>query len=102
MGLVEAIVGMIRGTISGIGAVAGGLAAIPFGGIIAFIVGAMVGTIVSDIFWAAIGFPPKTGRTVGIKKGIAASAGSAAGIPLGGVAGMMAGAFAGALIGELI
>jgi hypothetical protein len=91
--------GLIRGTVSGFAAVARGLAGMPFAGLPAFIAGAMVGTIFADVVVAGFGNPPATGRSVGIKKGLAAAAGSAAGIPSGGVAGMIAGAFVGSLLG---
>lgn len=94
--------GLIRGTVSGLGAVGGGVAAMPLGGLPAFIIGAMAGTIVSDILMTLLGNPPKTGRKVGIMKGIAASAGSIAGLFFAGVPSMMAGAFIGSLVGDIL
>ena len=94
--------GLIKGTVNGLAAVAGGVAAMPFGGFPAFVIGAMIGTILSDILMVPFGNTPQTGRKIGIMKGIAASIGSIAGLFGGGVVGMMAGAFAGSLAGDLL
>ncbi|MGB9961746.1 hypothetical protein ACOZ32_06010 [Halobacterium sp. MBLA0001] len=94
--------GVIKGTVSGLGAVGGGVAAIPLGGLPAFIIGAMAGTVVSDISMYLLGNTPKKGRKIGIMKGIAASTGSIAGLFFAGVPSMMAGAFIGSLVGDII
>ena len=54
--------GLIKGTLSGLSSVAGGVAAMPFGGLPAFIVGAMVGTIFADGVMALFGNTPRTRR----------------------------------------
>lgn len=94
--------GLVKGTASGLAAVVGGLAAMSFYGVVGFIVGAMVGTLVSDGVMTIFGHPPRTGLSVATKKGLGASVGGAAGMFFPGVQSMMAGAFFGTLVGDLL
>ena len=92
--------GFVRGTASGLGAVAGGVFGMGYGGFVGFVGGAMVGTLVTDILLAILGFHIAAGRYVGIIKGIAAAGGSIAGMALSGIGGMMVGALVGSIIGD--